>query len=99
MVELVLFVVETADQCLDGTITRVHRHERAFNFGQLGYFPCVLDRAGNANDRATADLDIGWRLVRQAGLGRLEAFARDFNRLGVLAHGLDRLGVGLQHHG
>ena len=83
MVELVLVEVEAAHQGVDGAVARVQRDEGAFDLGDLGDLPGVLGRLHDADHRAAPDLDLGRRLLRQAGLRGPQALAHDLDPVAV----------------
>ena len=64
MVELVLLEIKSPHQRADGAIAWVKRDKSALDFRQLGNFPSVLRRLGDANQRTAPDLDVGPCLVR-----------------------------------
>ena len=99
MVELVLLEIKTAHQRTDGPITRIERHEGTLDLRQLGDFPGIFRGFDHADQCAATDLDVGARLVGQTRLRGLEAFAGDFKRFAVRAHGANPLGAGFKHHG
>ena len=99
MVELALLEVESADQGDDVAAARIQRHEGGFHFGQLRDAPGFGARLHNTDHRARTDLDVRPRLLREPGLGRLQAFSGNLERLAVLTHRQHPARVGLQHHG
>ena len=64
----------------------------------MGDLPGVFVCFDDPNHRATADADVGRRLVSQAGLNRLEALTGDLYRLAVLARCEHSACVGFEHH-
>ena len=98
MVELVFFIIKATDQRADSAAAWVQRNKRALHFGQLRDLPGVLGCFGDPDQGATAQLDVGRRLVRQSRLGRFEAIARDFYRFTVLPNRHNLLRPCLQNH-
>ena len=97
MVELVFLEIKAANQRANRAIARVHGHEGAFDFRQLGNFPVILRRLGYPDQCARTNLDVRAGLVGQTRLRRPQAFSGDGHLFAVQTHRNDPLGAGLQH--
>ena len=77
VVEFVLAKIEAADQGPNGAVARVHRHQRAFNFGQLRNLPAAVGRLENPDHRSPSDGNLWRRFGSQTRLHGFEALAAD----------------------
>ena len=99
VVELALRIIEAADHGANRSVLRVHRHEGAFDLGQLRDRPVALGALDEANHGAGPDLRLRIRLRCQRRRRRLQAVAGDRDRLAALHHGGHLLGRRLDDDG
>ena len=98
MVEFALLKIKPAHQRPNRTIAGVHRHESAFDFGQLGNFPGVPGCFRDPNQGTATNFDVRSRLVGQARLTGPQAFSGDDYFFIVLAQRQNSFGIGFHDH-